>query len=82
VFVSISLTLLTALWRRLDLYFWVAAMRDELVIEEMAVRAIQERMDEAFRAAMQRAIDTGDERTSSTVSKKPGTKNPKTVLAL
>jgi hypothetical protein len=31
----------------------LAAMRDELVIEEMAVRAIQERMDEAFRAAMQ-----------------------------
>jgi hypothetical protein len=37
-------------------------MRDELVIEEMTVRAIQEKMDEAFRAAMQRAIDIGEER--------------------
>ena len=35
-------------------------MQDELVIEEMTVRAIQERMDEAFRAAMQRAIDIGE----------------------
>jgi hypothetical protein len=59
----------------------VTAMRDELVIEEMAVRAIQERMDEAFRAAMQRAIDIGEECTPTVVSKKPGTKNPKIVLA-
>jgi hypothetical protein len=29
----------------------------------MAVRAIQEGMDEAFRAAMQRSIDTGGENT-------------------
>jgi hypothetical protein len=28
-------------------------MRDDLVIEEMAVRAMQEKMDEAFRAAME-----------------------------
>jgi hypothetical protein len=57
------------------------AMRDELIIEEMALRAIQERMDEAFRAAMQKAIDTGEENTSTAISKKPGTKNPKVVLA-
>jgi hypothetical protein len=56
-------------------------MRDELIIEEMAVRAIQERMDEAFRAAMQKAIDTGEEDTPTAISKKPGTKNPKVVLA-
>jgi hypothetical protein len=37
-----------------------STMQDELVIEEMTVRAIQERMDEAFRAAMQRAIDIGE----------------------
>ena len=34
-------------------------MMDELVIEELAVRAIQEKMDDAFRAAMPRAILTG-----------------------
>jgi hypothetical protein len=56
-------------------------MRDELIIEEMAVRAIQERMDEAFRAAMQKAIDTGEENTPTAISKKPGTKNPKVVFA-
>ena len=53
----------------------------ELVIEEMVVCAIQERMDEAFRAAMQRAIDTGEENTPTVVSKKPGTKYPKAVVA-
>jgi hypothetical protein len=45
----------------------------ELVIEEMVVRAIQERMDEA--------IDTGEENTPTVVSKKPGTKYPKAVVA-
>ena len=56
-------------------------MRDELVIEEMAVRAMQEKMDEAFRAAMERAISKGEENTSTIVSKKPGTKNPRVVFA-
>jgi hypothetical protein len=56
-------------------------MRDELIIEEMAVRAIQERMDEAFRAAMQKAIDAGEENTPTAISKKPGTKNPKVMFA-
>jgi hypothetical protein len=64
-----------------SLFYRLAAMRDELVIEEMVVRAIQERMDEAFRAAMQRAIDTGEENTPTVVSKKPGTKYPKAVVA-
>jgi hypothetical protein len=42
-----------------SLFYRLAAMRDEVVIEEMEVRAIQERMDEAFRAAMQRATALG-----------------------
>ena len=55
-------------------------MRDELFIEEMSLRLTQEKMDEAFRAAMQRAIDAGEENTATVVSKKPSTKNPKIVL--
>ena len=55
-------------------------MRDELVIEEMAVHAMQERMDEAFRAAMERAISKGEEKTPTVVSKRPGTKNPRVVF--
>lgn len=55
-------------------------MMDELLIEELSVRAIQEKMDEAFRAAMQRAINAGEENTPTAVSKKPGTRNPKVVL--
>jgi hypothetical protein len=54
---------------------------DELLIEELSARAIQEKMDVAFRAAMQRAINAGDENTPTVVSKKPGTRNPKVVLA-
>ena len=54
---------------------------DELLIEELSVRAVQEKMDVAFRAAMQRAINAGDENTPTVVSKKPGTRNPKVVLA-
>lgn len=56
-------------------------MMDPLAIEEMSIRAMQEKMDEAFRAAMQRAISLSEERTSTVVSKKPGTRNPKVVLA-
>jgi hypothetical protein len=56
-------------------------MMEELVIEELAVRAIQEKMDDAFRAAMQRAINAGEEVTQTVVSKKPGTRNPKFVVA-
>jgi hypothetical protein len=49
--------------------------------EELSVRAIQEKMDGAFRAAMQRAINAGEESTPTVVSKRPGTRNPKVVLA-
>jgi hypothetical protein len=57
------------------------AMMDELVIEEMSIRAVLEKMDEAFCAAMQRAISVGEVRASTVVSKKPGTRHPKVVLA-
>jgi 20S proteasome alpha/beta subunit len=56
-------------------------MMDELVIEEMSMRAVLEKMDQAFCAAMQRAIGLGEEKAVPVVSKKPGTRNPKTVLA-
>ena len=36
-------------------------MMDGVEIEEMSIRAVQEKMDEAFRAAMQRAINAGEE---------------------
>ena len=55
-------------------------MRDELFTEEMSMRQTREKMDEAFRAAMQRAIDAGEENTPTAVSKKPGSTNPKIVL--
>ena len=54
-------------------------MMDELVIEEMSIRAVQEKMDEAFRAAMQRAINAGEEHAATVVSKKPGSRNPRVV---
>ena len=54
-------------------------MMHELVIEEMSIRAVQEKMDEAFRVAMQRAIKAGEEHAATVVSKKPGTRNPRVV---
>jgi hypothetical protein len=54
---------------------------DELLTEELAVRRLQEKMDDAFRAAMQRAINAGEETTPTVVSKKPGTRIPKIVSA-
>jgi hypothetical protein len=56
-------------------------MMDELAMEEMSIRAMLEKMDEAFCTALQRAISLGEERASTVVSKKPGTRNPKIVLA-
>jgi hypothetical protein len=56
-------------------------MVDELVLEEISLRAMQRKMDDAFRAAMQRAISAGEENTPTVVSKKPGTKKPKIVFA-
>jgi hypothetical protein len=38
-------------------------MMDELLIEELALRRLHEKMDDAFRAAMQKAINAGEETT-------------------
>ncbi len=54
--------------------------RDELIIEEMCIRATQEKMDDAFRDAMQRAIRAGQEFVPTVVSKEPGTRRPKVVF--
>jgi hypothetical protein len=54
---------------------------EELLLEEVSLRMTQERMDDAFCTAMQRAIDAGEENTPTVVSKKPGTRNPKSIIA-
>jgi hypothetical protein len=54
---------------------------DEFQLEGLTLRVTQEKMNEAFRAAMQRAIDAGEENTQTVVSKKPGTRNPKSIMA-
>ena len=51
-------------------------MMNDLVIEEMSIRAVQERVDEAFRAAMQRAINAGAEHAATVISKRPGNSKP------
>jgi hypothetical protein len=56
-------------------------MMDELQLEELSIRRMQEKMDEAFCDAMQRAIDAGNENTPVAISKQPGTRNPKSVIA-
>ena len=55
---------------------------DEFRFDELSLRITQEKMDEAFRIAMQRAIDAGEETTPTVVSKRPGTRNPKSVVTL
>ena len=50
-------------------------MMDELVIEEMSIRAVQEKMDEAFRCCDANSINAGEEHAATVVSKKPGTRN-------
>jgi hypothetical protein len=47
-------------------------MMDELLIEEMSVRAIQQKNG--------RSISRCNANTPTAVSKKPGTRNPKVVL--
>ena len=49
---------------------------EELHLDELSLRITQEKMVEAFCIAMQKAIDAGEERTPTVVSKKPGTRNP------
>jgi len=55
--------------------------RDELVIEELSTRRIQEKMDDAFCDAMHRAIKAGQEFAPNVVSTAPGTRRPEVVLA-
>jgi hypothetical protein len=55
---------------------------DELHLDKLSLRATQEKMDDAFRTAMRRAIDAGEERTPTVVSKKYGTRNPKSIIAI
>jgi hypothetical protein len=55
---------------------------DELHLDELSLRITAEKMDEAFRMAMQRAIDAGEERTPTVVSKQPGTRNPKSAITI
>ena len=57
-------------------------MSDDLTIEEVRMRATQEKMNDAFRDAMHRAISAGQEFAPTVVSKEPGTRMPKVVLAL
>ena len=54
---------------------------DEIRLEELSLRITQEKMDDAFRAAMERAIEAGEEKAPTVVSKKPGTRNPKSIIA-
>jgi hypothetical protein len=50
--------------------------------KKLRARAAQEKMDEAFRDAMQRAIRAGLEFVPTVVSTEPGTRMPKVALAL
>jgi hypothetical protein len=59
---------------------WGLGTMDELHLEELSSRIVQEKMDDAFRIAMQGAIDAGEEKTPSVVSRKPGTRNPKSTI--
>ena len=54
--------------------------RDELVIEDMSIRRSHEKMDDAFREVMRRAIETGTEFVPTVVSTTPGRNRLKVVL--
>ena len=56
-------------------------MRDEIVVEEEAVRAYLVKMDDAFCAAMFKAIEAGEERAPTAICTEAGTRNPIFVLA-
>jgi hypothetical protein len=63
---------------------WVRARNgtmDELLFEELSLRRTQEKMNDAFCDALQRAINAGAEKAPSVVSKQPSTRNPKTLTA-
>ena len=56
-------------------------MMDELHLEELSARMMLVKMDDAFCEAMQSAIDAGVENAPTVVSKRAGTRNPRTVIA-
>jgi hypothetical protein len=55
-------------------------MRDESAMEEEDVRAYLVKMDDAFCAAMFKAIEAGEERAPTVVCTEPGTQNPIVIL--
>ena len=54
---------------------------DDIHLEELSVRMMLMKMDDAFCDALQRAINAGAEKAPSVVSKQPSTRNPKTLTA-
>lgn len=55
-------------------------MKDEFAVEEEDIRTYFVRMDDAFCAAMFKAIEGGEERAPTTVCTEPGTRSPVVVL--
>jgi len=55
---------------------------DELHLEEVSLRITVEKMDEAFRPAIHRAIVAGEEKIPTVVAKQPGTRNPKHIVTV
>jgi hypothetical protein len=51
-------------------------MTDEIGMEELRIRASLEKMDDAFRVAMLKAIAAGEELAPTAISKKPCTRRP------
>ena len=54
---------------------------DDIHLEELSVRMMLMKMDDAFCEALLRAIDAGVENAPTVTSKVPGTRNPKTLTA-
>ena len=55
-------------------------MRDEIILEEIHMREYLVKMDEAFCAAMLKAIEQGEERAPTAICTEPGTRSPVVVL--
>ena len=55
-------------------------MRDESLMEEEDARAYLVKMDDAFCAAMFKAIEAGEECAPTAVCTEPSTRNPVVVL--
>ena len=57
-------------------------MMDEFHLEELSARITQEKMDDAFCTAMQRAIDAGEEKMPTVVLKQPDTGSTKSTITI